>query len=389
MNKAYAYLSSIPVSTGEVSQQFSEFFKSKPSFAGDLENNDHSKVVARALKEFSSHDAVVQIGIGGSILAARVFEAVLGRKKRKAFFLEAPDPASLEQVFDCVKLRKTLFYVVSKSGGTLETLSLLAYVTGLLKKERIDLRKNMLVCSGGGALARFAADNGIRSLNFPEPVGGRYSAMTPSGLLAPEFVAAGSAERIRAAAFEALRSPVFALEFAAMLCELRRRNIFTLCSMPYSSRLDLFSEWIAQLICESTGKNGNGITVLRCRCPADQHSFLQLFADGQKDKAFMFLTAKTHAADGKVPKFEVAGPSAGRSFAGIINAEAAGVRRALEKVGPTIRIEMDTIDIQTISALMVEFMIATPVFCRAIGINPFDQPAVELAKKLTLEELGK
>ena len=181
---------------------------------------------------------------------------------------------------------------------------------------------------------------------------------------------------------------------ATMIALSKERAIRTLVMMPYSDRLGCFAEWYVQLWAESLGKGGEGTSPIPALGPLDQHSQLQLFMDGPREIA---VTVVRVASRGEGPVIDVGmAKSAGNAFLGgktvgdVIDAQAHAVCDALLKAGRPVRtIDIPKLDERAIGALLMHFMLETILAGRLLGIDPFDQPAVELAKVLTKERLSK
>jgi glucose-6-phosphate isomerase len=173
----------------------------------------------------------------------------------------------------------------------------------------------------------------------------------------------------------------------------RERGVRAQVMMPYSDRLNRFSHWFVQLWAESLGKHGQGTTPLACLGPVDQHSQLQLFMDGPREHLITIVRAPTL---GQGPRLStdlarVAGLDylGGKSVGDLIAAQAAAVPEALSRAGRPVRsFDLDRLDEASLGALMMHLMLETILAGRLLGVDPFDQPAVELAKVLTRERVA-
>jgi glucose-6-phosphate isomerase len=182
---------------------------------------------------------------------------------------------------------------------------------------------------------------------------------------------------------------------AAMAVALSKdKGIKTLVMMPYADRLGRMAAWFVQLWAESLGKGGEGTTPIGALGPLDQHSQLQLFMDGPREH---YLTILRVASQGVGPKVDpslakLAGADmlGGHTIGDIVAAQAHAVPEALARAGRPVRtIDLAKLDEKALGALLMHFMIETILAGRLLGVDPFDQPAVELAKILTRERLGK
>jgi glucose-6-phosphate isomerase len=232
-------------------------------------------------------------------------------------------------------------------------------------------------------------------------IGGRFSCLTNVGLL-PAMARGLDARVIRAGArsvVQRLLGARNASEFApavgaaAAVGLAKDKGIRTLVLMPYSDRLERFAEWFVQLWSESLGKSGEGTAAIAALGPVDQHSQLQLFMDGPREIAMTLIRV---ASAGKGPEIDrdlarQAGVDfmAGRSIGDVVEAQSHAVEHALIQAGRPVRtFDIPTLDEQAIGALLMHFMIETIIAGRLLGIDPFDQPAVELAKVLTKKRLS-
>ncbi len=163
--------------------------------------------------------------------------------------------------------------------------------------------------------------------------------------------------------------------------------------MPYSDRLGRFSHWYAQLWAESLGKGGKGTAPIACVGPLDQHSQLQLFMDGPRD--YMINVVRTESAGSGPRLSEALAKSAGLDYLGgrtvgdLVAAQAHALPQALTKAGRPVRVfDLPRLDERALGALMMHLMLETILAARLWGVDPFDQPAVELAKVITRERVA-
>ncbi len=164
--------------------------------------------------------------------------------------------------------------------------------------------------------------------------------------------------------------------------------------MPYADRLGRLAAWFVQLWAESLGKGGEGTTPIGALGPLDQHSQLQLFMDGPREHYVTVLRVASAGAgpkvDSELAKLAGADMLGGHTIGDIVDAQAHAVPEALARAGRPVRtIDLAKLDEKTLGALLMHFMIETILAGRLLGVDPFDQPAVELAKILTKERLAK
>jgi glucose-6-phosphate isomerase len=303
-------------------------------------------------------------------------------------------------------LSTTRFVAISKSGGTAETLMQTIAALGALRQAGVDARTAVL---GISEPAKPGKRNGLREmlekhqvplLEHDPGVGGRYSALTNVGLL-PAAVLGLDIGAIRKGASNALLPVLDKYEPARVpsavgaalsvaLAESKGKSISAL--MAYSDRLERFTHWYVQLWAESLGKNGKGTTPVAALGPVDQHSQVQLFIAGPRDKLFNVVTV---GAAGKGPRMDVelaklcGEPSfAGKSIGDLVAAEGRATAETLAKNGCPVRtFHIDRLDEQSLGELLMHFMLETIIAAHLLGIDAFDQPAVEEGKVLAKKYL--
>ncbi len=363
---------------------------------------------------------IVFLGTGGSSLGGQVFAQVAGwnipgartlsqvRHPRTRFY-DNLDGDTFAGALVELDLATTRFVVTSKSGGTAETLAQLIAVLSATQAAGLGSQIPSLVL-GVSEPDVVGRTNGLRDLcnhfsipmlDHPTGIGGRFSCLSVVGML-PALSRGLDAGRIRAGAkavVSALLAAKTPAEFgpalgAAVAVGLNKeRGIATLVFMPYCDRLGRLSNWFVQLWAESLGKGGEGTSPVAAMGPLDQHSQLQLFMDGPRALYLTVLRTPT-AGHGSVldPTLAaIAGASylGGKTIGDIVSAQALAVPEALAKVGRPVRtFDVASLNEEAIGALVMHFMLETILAGRVLGVDPFDQPGVELAKVLTRERLG-
>src|SRR6185437_846014 len=301
---------------------------------------------------------------------------------------------------------RTGVIAISKSGGTAETLTqLLATVDWLrqaLGKADIGDRIVALTEPRDSPLRRLAARRKLRLLDHDPGIGGRYSVLSNVGLL-PAMIAGLDAAALREGAAAVLdatlgaaspREAPPALGAAIAMALNDRRGIGTSVLMPYADRLAFFGLWFRQLWAESLGKSGKGTTPIRAMGAIDQHSQLQLYLAGPADKMFTLITLAV-AGDGRSMPPDLTDDRdlaylAGRSMGDLLDAEQRATATSLIRHGrPTRRIDLERLDERSLGALLMHFMLETIIAADLIGVDAFDQPAVEEGKVLARQYLGE
>jgi glucose-6-phosphate isomerase len=364
---------------------------------------------------------VVFLGTGGSSLGGQTLAqlrdyAVPGAGRfaehPRVHFLDNLDPVTFECVLQRLPLTTTRFVAISKSGGTGETL--MQTIAALSALDRAGLRPRAgEMMLGLSEPKKAIGKNGLRALLEPEGVpflehhtgiGGRYSVLTNVGLL-PAAVLGLEIEAIRAGAAEVMAPiragrPVAetpaALGAALSLAAWTEKKTVTVMA-AYADRLERFTRWWVQLWAESLGKDGKGSQPVAAIGPVDQHSQLQLYLAGPNDKLFTVMTT-TVAGHGPVLDQDLAARAGepefgGRRIGDLVAAQGRATADTLARNGrPTRTIHVERLNERSLGELLMHFMLETILAGYALGVDPFDQPAVEegkiLAKKYLAEGRG-
>jgi len=348
----------------------------------------------------------VILGIGGSSLGGEAVVRALRPMLQEPRFhvLDNSDPDWFRWLLDSLNPEETLFYVVAKSGGTSETISqFLVALDWVRKKIPADSWKKHFVCCTDpekGDLRALANRWKLDCLDVPPAVGGRFSVLTPVGLFPAAFAGLpceqflAGAESVASWETKSWSDNPCALLARALALGEKERPITVL--MAYSSRLAAFSRWFCQLWGESLGKGGHGLTPFPAVGATDQHSQMQLYMGGPRDKSIVFIHVKETAELMPIPFFAELNdlPSfallQNRSVSGLIRAEFLATRDAVTAQGiPNCTIELDRLDAYSLGALFYFWEWATAIAGATLEVNPFDQPGVEAAKLLTKEYLEK
>lgn len=374
------------------------------------------KKVTKDLKQIAkkvqgAYKHIVVLGIGGSALGTLCLQQSLthlfGYQKKKnvptLHVLDNIDPVLIQEIQDVINLKKTMFVVVSKSGGTPETLSQFFYFYTLLKKKKLSPTKQMIFITDpkNGLLREIADAEEIPTIDHAD-VGGRFSVLSSVGLF-PAALMGLNIDKLIAGAQDmrdSFLSPSFAknlpFQLAAMQYALAQKGKTIHVAMPYAQKLIRFADWYRQLLAESIGKekdrDGNtvnvGITPVNALGATDQHSQSQLYNEGAHDKLIMFIAAKKLGNTVKIPmpypKDDRVSYLKNTSFNELIDVERQGTAGAYTKNNrPNLTIIIDAIDEYHLGQLFMLFEGATAFLGEFYNINAYDQPGVELAKQLT------
>jgi glucose-6-phosphate isomerase len=377
------------------------------------ERRDDIEAMAAVVDSFRRRlDHVVVLGIGGSSLGGQTLCALAdqGYGPRpgapRLHFMENIDPLSFKGLFATLDPARTGLIAISKSGGTAEPLAQLLLCLDWLRQGRgtgeIADRVLAVTEPRDNPLRRLAATHGLRILDHDPQIGGRYAVLANVGLL-PALIAGLDAIALRDGAADALeatlggagpREAPAALGAAVSTALAERRGIATTVLMVYADRLAPFGLWFRQLWAESLGKDGRGTTPIRAIGAVDQHSQLQLYLGGPADKMFT-LVMLDMAGEGEPIAPDLAtdreiGYLAGRRLGDLIDAEQRATAATLLGRGrPTRRIALARLDEAGLGALLMHFMLETIIAADLLGVNAFDQPAVEEGKVLARRYLAE
>jgi glucose-6-phosphate isomerase len=378
-----------------------------------------------------AHDHVLVLGIGGSALGTRALLTALRRPawnewddEGREFFprltvLDNVDPTTVSAALSRIDPRRVLVNVISKSGGTAETMAQYLVVRAWLEDAIGSAAHRHLVFTtdpARGALREIASRDGIATVSVPPDVGGRYSVLSPVGLLPAALVGidieallAGARRAVdRAEKDDLLRNPAAlyaALHWAADTDLGARVDVL----MPYTDRLREFAEWYRQLWAESLGKRVNragqevhvGPTPVAAVGATDQHSQVQLFMEGPHDKVITFAVVDDLGEDVRIPPMadDVPGVEplpadlsylAGHTLGELLHAEYDATATALARMGRmSCTLRLPDLSATAFGELVMFYQIATGYAGAWYGIDPFDQPGVELGKQLTYAAMGR
>ena len=365
-------------------------------------------------------DDVAVLGIGGSALGTIALRTALlapgwnalGTAERdgrpRLHVLDNVDPVTIAALLDRLDLARTLWIVISKSGGTAETMSQFLIVHARYVAAGLAPAGNFAFVTDPkqGALRPLAQTLGVRALDIPPNVGGRFSVLTPVGTLPAALAGmdvrallAGAADMARRCETSDLgRNPagIYAvLQWLSDTAHGRTINVF----MPYADQLRDMADWFVQLWAESLGKVRRdgafvGQTPLAALGATDQHSQVQLFMEGPENKTVTFVGVKERDVDlsisGGFPDVTGVAYLAGHSLAELIDVELRATAGALAKRGrPNLTIQLERVDAWHVGGLLMLLELATAYGGQLYGIDAFDQPGVELGKQFAYAMLGR
>lgn len=359
----------------------------------------------KEIKESANHiqnnyKNFVVLGIGGSTLNP---QAIMGlrpyqdKQKTKVYFIDSIDPYKIEGLLETLDLENTAFLATSKSGGTVETLAQTLLCLTILKQHNIsDIGKRFFMISDPieSPMRDLGEEIGATIFEHNPEIGGRYSSLTNVGLL-PAAVAGLDIEAIVAGArlfIEEMKTSKtgLAVESASISYLMMEKAPITV-MMPYVNRLYAFTTWFRQIWAESLGKDGKGSTPIKAIGTLDQHSQLQLYLNGPKDKYFTLITLKEFTSNHKLEY-----PINHDSIHYLQNKTLGDINRASQKATadtlinngcPVRQIILNDMNEMTMGALLIHIMLETIITAGLMGVNAFDQPAVEEGKILARKML--
>lgn len=367
-------------------------------------------------------EAFVLLGIGGSALGPIAVHQALNhlhyneipREKRggpRFYVVDNVDPERMQALFDVIDVKNTVFNVVTKSGNTSETIAQFLIVRNMLKEAVGEKYSEHIIATTDaekGSLIKIAREEGFKTFYIPAGVGGRFSELSPVGLLPAAVCGIDIEELLAGAAYmdevcsqdDVFKNPAYMAAVLQFIAMKQGKNISVM--MPYADSLKYMADWYAQLWAESLGKkvdlDGNevyvGQTPVKALGVTDQHSQIQLYTEGPFDKVITFLTVGKYRNEVHIPKAyeKMSGVSflGGHTMNQLIQAEQMGTEYALYKAKRMNRtIMLPEVNAFTIGQLLYLLEVETAFVAELLNINAFDQPGVEEGKIATYALMGR
>ena len=370
-------------------------------------------------------DNFVVVGIGGSALGNIALHSALNhpeynhlirppRRGPRLFVPDNVDPDRINALLDAVDLENTVFNVITKSGGTAETMSeFLIFREALIRKLGKEKHVEHIVITtdpAKGELREIVQKFGYQSLPIPPDVGGRFSVLSAVGLLSAAvtgidihklLAGAAAMDKLCQQSSALWENP--ALTGAALhyiMDKAKGKNVQVM--MPYSHALRDVADWFRQLWAESLGKRVDrdgkvvhvGQTPEKAVGATDQHSVMQLYIEGPFDKVVTFLTVDEFHTTSEIahafPEYEAVKYLGGHTLNELINAAQRATELALTQSGkPNCAIRVKRVDEATVGALLYLLEMQTAYAGEFYNVNAFDQPGVELGKVFTYGLMGR
>jgi glucose-6-phosphate isomerase len=342
----------------------------------------------------------IVFGTGGSNLGAKALINILqGDEEKNIFFYDTIDPINFKNSIKKIDLRSAGIIVISKSGSTPETLSQYACLIEIFdqKNELSILFNNSLIITEdkNSPLANIAHKNKCTLLKHEDDIGGRFSIFSNVGMV-PAILAGLDVKKIHEGALEEIKHQAN-FDFLKIAQFFRyqpaKTSLANSVLMTYSDGLYYFGKWYLQLWAESIGKNNTGITAIHSVGTTDQHSQLQLYLDGPRDKFFTFVTTN-HKNKGlqmhnKTMQENEINYLVNKKMGDLMQAEQKATIDTFKLNRFSFRqIHLKNIDEFSIGRLMAFSMMETIAACIYFEVDPFAQPAVEQGKKLTKQYLS-
>ncbi|HOE90693.1 MAG TPA: glucose-6-phosphate isomerase [Candidatus Cloacimonadota bacterium] len=360
------------------------------------------------------YDDMVVLGIGGSALGNKAIYSALKTVKKlnkRLHVMDNVDPLMIEDILSQIDLKRTLFNVITKSGTTAETMSTFLIILDILKKKCPDSYKKQIIVTTDkekGFLRQLINEDGYKAFVVPDSVGGRFSVLTDVGLVSSAFIGVDidallqGAKNMREKCTKQSiwENPAYLNAMIHYLYMKKGKNISVM--MPYVNALYDFADWYRQLWAESLGKRYNingkkievGQTPVKALGTTDQHSQIQLYAEGPNDKVISFITVEKFDFDYQIPNLfpllDEVNYLADKNISELLLAERLATEIALTDAGrANCNIIFPEITEENIGEFIFLYEMQTVIAGYFLQINPLDQPGVEAGKIATYALMGK
>lgn len=388
-----------------------------------FEKNTAREIIKEAEKKSRGIKSCLVLGIGGSSLGGRAVRDAIKmplynklteetQKTPRLYFAENIDPESFATLLDMMNPTKTLIIVISKSGGTAETMSQFLIAMDWLKRNLGNSYRNHIVAITDpqkGALREIAEKEGFDTFDIPSNVGGRFSVLTPVGLFPAALIGIDIAALLEGAKAMAERcktpdlneNPAYLNAVIHYYYDVEKGKPLSIL-MPYADSLLSLADWYRQLYAESLGKRlntkgeevFNGPTAIRALGATDQHSQMQLYIEGPFDKVITFVKIGRYRKDADIPyplSYETSlSYLSGHSLGQLIGYEQFATAHALmENQRPVITLDVPEINEYTLGQLFYFYELQVAMMGELYGIDAFNQPGVERGKVLTYGLMGR
>ena len=366
------------------SEIFKNLFNIKENFFFNTLSEQYQKnlFLKKIILKKKLHKNILIVGMGGSILGTKMLSSFFGLDKNYYFL----DSLNNSAVNDLIRkdLSKFSIFIISKSGQTLETLTNCNIILNNFNKRKKEISKNFIIISErNSVLFNFAKKNNILFFEHNINLSGRYSVLSEAGLLMFNLDYKKIIQGINSVLKKDLKKNLIN-NAATLLTLITKSKIDTHVSLIYTHNLLNYGYWHQQLLAESIGKNGKDFTPIISECPKDHHSIMQLYLDGKRNKFFTFFKTINNKIDQPIKDY-FDQKLKKNSLNNIVDAQFNATIKVFKKNLIPFRVIL--IDqkkpIQSFISLLVYSMLETTILCKALDLNPFNQPAVEAIKKET------
>lgn len=370
----------------------------------DTKEIDIQNIVQFGEQVNKKYDNFVVLGIGGSALGIKMLQntfvdSINKDTDTKVYVCDNIDGDYFLSLMNTLNLKKTMFNVITKSGSTSETLAQMLIMMERIKEKKLALKDHFCVTTTkGNALYNFAVENNMTVFDIPRGVGGRFSVLSPVGLVPAAVMGidirgllAGAKIARENAKLEDMNN--LAYTSAYINYSYLKKGLTNLVMMPYSDRLKLVPDFFAQLWAESLGKKVNkqgevvyaGQTPIKTLGVTDQHSQLQLYSEGIKDKVIMFITVDKAELDARISSdLEFCKHLDGANLKQLLDYECDSTAYSLTTLNrPNYTVALEEISEKSIGELIFYMEMMTAFMGEMMGIDTYDQPGVELSKIYT------
>ena len=355
------------------------------SFSSDFTYNLNLKELAK----YKRFKRIITIGFGGSILGTQATNLFLQKKTNKEFiFVNNLNLSQIDKLNKIKDLKNSLFIIVSKSGNTIEVLSI---INSLKKKANFNKNNTLVITDERKSnLNLFAKKLKIKTILHRKYIGGRYSIFSETAMI-PCYLMGVKIKNLKKNIrnFISKKKNILIKNLINLSNVYNSKKINTLVFLNYCDGLEYFLLWCQQLIAESLGKKNKGIIPFISLAPRDNHSLLQLYLDGPKDKFFYIFSLKERKKLKKNKSLFIETLNNKNMGEIIENQKNATISLFKNKKIPFISIELKRRDEETLGELYSYFILETVLMAENLKVNPFNQPAVEQLKLLTKQNLFK
>ena len=392
---------SIPAISGEKAWKITKDLLSKREQLWFIDvdiSTDVKEIKKYSKKLWNDFDSVVVLGIWWSALGTKAlleslqwkyYNEIKDKQWKNIYVLDNIDPETFSDIERLIDISRTLFIFISKSGGTIETLSEYIYFRDKCQKNLTDWKKHFCFIVGENCSMKHTSEEDFQVFYIPENIWGRFSVFTPVWLLPLAFSWADvslflewiSEMKESLLSADITKNISLGLAFTQQRYYNEWKNICVF--FPYSSRLFQVWEWYKQLMWESIWKDGEGITLTSSLWVTDQHSQLQLYQDGPNDKFYITIDIQNTKNNIQIS------PGIGDfSFKKLLEIEKYGTVTSLQNAKrPICNISLWQLDEKHIASLLYILMFQVAYLWELMEINAFDQPGVEKSKVITKKKL--